>query len=91
LIITFESAGSQQAAVVGQALNLPYLVARKKKFDLPHEIAFVVATNFDEKIFYIYGNMTGKRYRDVLSGIALHLIYIVQIEVENDKVVVFEG
>ena len=61
LIITFESAGTQLATVVGQALNLPYLVARKKRFNLPNEISFAVSTNFDEKQFYIYGDVADKK------------------------------
>lgn len=61
LIVTFESSGTQLAAVVGQALKLPYLVARKKRFNLPHEISFGVTTNFDAKDFYIYGNVTSKK------------------------------
>lgn len=61
LIVTFESAGTQLATIVGQALGLPYLVARKKRFKLLHEIAFSVATNYDEKNFYIYGDVKNKK------------------------------
>ncbi len=61
LIVTFESAGAQLAAIAGQALHLPYMVARKKRFSLPKEISFSVTTNFDEKKFYIYGDVMGKR------------------------------
>jgi len=61
LIVTFDSAGTQLAAIVGQALNLPYLIAKKRKFDLPGEISFSVKTNFDEKIFYLYGNFKNKK------------------------------
>ncbi len=61
LIITFESAGAQLAVMLGHALNLPYLIARKKRFNLPNEISFNVATNFDEKNFYIYGDVINKK------------------------------
>jgi adenine phosphoribosyltransferase len=61
LIVTFESSGTQLAAVVGQALKLSYLVARKKRFALPHEISFAVTTNFDAKDFYVYGDVTNKK------------------------------
>ena len=61
LIVTFESAGNQLAATVSRVLNLPYLIARKKKFSLPHEISFSVTTNYDEKNFYLYGNVKGKK------------------------------
>ncbi len=61
LMVTFESSGTQLAAVIGQTLHLPYLVARKKRFNLPHKISFGVTTNFDAKDFYIYGDVTGKK------------------------------
>jgi len=61
LIITFESAGSQIAAVASQALHISYLVARKKKFSLPHEIVFGVETNFDKKSFFVYGDVRNKK------------------------------
>lgn len=61
LIVAFESAGNQLAAIIGQTLNLPYLVARKKKFNIPKEITFSVTTNFDKKDFYLYGNLRGEK------------------------------
>jgi len=61
LILTFESSGAQLAAVIGQELGLPYLIAKKKKYHLPNEISFTVTTNFDEKNFYIYGEVRGKK------------------------------
>jgi adenine phosphoribosyltransferase len=61
LIVTFESAGAQLAAVIGQELKLPYVVAKKKSLNLEKEISFNVTTNFDEKTFYLYGDLANKK------------------------------
>jgi adenine phosphoribosyltransferase len=61
LIVTFDSAGGQLAAIIGQALQLPYLIARKKQFALPDEISFNVTTNFNEKKFYLYGDISREK------------------------------
>lgn len=71
IIVTFESAGAQLAAVIGQELKLPYVVARKKSLNLGKEISFNVTTNFDKKTFYLYGDFTNKKLiiiDDVISS-----------------------
>lgn len=61
LMVSFESAGGQIAATLSQHHRIPYIVARKKQFPLDEEISIGVKTNFDEKTFYLYGNMKGER------------------------------
>lgn len=61
LIVSFESSGNQIASVVSQTLNIPCLIARKKQFNLPLENTFSIATNYDTKNFYLYGNLKGKK------------------------------
>lgn len=60
LVITFESSGNQLGAIVSQTLNIPCLIARKKKLDLPDRISFSVETNYDHKGFFIYGDVSNK-------------------------------
>jgi len=61
LMITFETAGSLLTTAISLQTGVPFIIARKKKFDLPNEVSFGVTTNFDRKNFYIYGNVQGKK------------------------------
>ena len=70
IILAPESMGIPLAVPISLRLNIPYTVARKRKYDLPEEIEIPHKTGYSDSMLYVNGVKKGDRIvivDDVLS------------------------